>query len=287
MSHDQIEVSGIDRMPDPRTLLRQFGLRAEKRLGQNFLFDQKALRKIIRAAQLEPGDTVLEIGAGLGSLTYHLSKAARRVIAVEYDLRLVPALESVISTLEGVELVVGDILQIDLATLIAGDSYKVVANIPYNITSLLIRRLMTTASPASNIILTIQKEVAERIIASPGDMNLLALGVQLYGNPRIAASIKASSFYPQPNVDSAVLFVATHPIPILDPQLIDPLFRLARAAFGQKRKQLRNSLAAGMQVQSVVAEEWLKKAGIDPRTRPQDLSIMEWERLTRSALPFE
>jgi 16S rRNA (adenine1518-N6/adenine1519-N6)-dimethyltransferase len=242
--------------------------------------DQGALKRIISISDLVGDETVVEIGAGLGSLTYHLSLSARRVIAVEFDERLVSALESVLQFYENVELVIGDILRLNLEDLVGGGSYQIIANIPYNITSLLIRRLLETPNPPSMVILTIQREVAERIVALPGQLSLLALSVQVYGEPNIKGHIPAQAFYPQPKVDSSILRIDLHETPKVPQALLPTFFQLAKVGFNQRRKQLKNSIAGGLGVSKDVANEWLMAAEIDPKQRPQELDIEAWLRLT-------
>jgi 16S rRNA (adenine1518-N6/adenine1519-N6)-dimethyltransferase len=262
--------------------LRQYGLRPNKGLGQNFLVDQRALRRVVAAAAFKGEESVLEIGAGLGSLTYHLAKFARDVIAVEFDRRLIPALKSVVQELKNVRIIQGNILELDLHELIGAPPCAVIGNIPYNITSALIRQLLETEHTADFLVLTLQKEVVNRIAAHPGEMSLLALSVQLYGNPKIAGEIPAESFFPKPEVDSAILRVDVYPEPLIPAEFIRPFFQVAKAGFSQRRKQLKNSLSAGMAVSSDQAVNWLAKADIDPKRRPQELSLEEWCELTRT-----
>ncbi len=265
---------------DSAVLLKRHGLQAKKRLGQNFLQDPRALEEIIAAAGIEAQDTVLEIGAGLGSLTRYLAQAAAHVLAVELDRRLVPVLQKVLLPLRNVDLVIGDILKLDLRQYGLPPGYLVAANIPYNITSAIIRRLLEADSKPRRMVLTIQKEVAERICAHPPDMSLLALSVQVYGKPGIFARIPAESFYPVPRVDSAILQIEPHPKPRIDEPHLDPFFRLIRAGFSQKRKTLRNALAAGLRLPPGRAEDLLKQAGIDPVRRAETLSLEEWGKLS-------
>lgn len=272
---------------NPRALLRQFGVRPDRRLGQNFLVDHAARERILKAADLVGEETVLEIGAGLGALTWSLAQECALVIAVEFDRRLIPILEYVLHNRENVEILQGDILELEFEAHIRAHAYCVVANIPYNITSALIRRVLESPKPADRVVLTIQKEVAERIIADPGDMSLLALSVQLYGEPTFAASIPAGAFYPRPRVDSAVLRVDIHPIPSVPRSLIPPIFRLARAGFGQKRKQLRNALAHGLQMHPDTVRLWLQAADIQPSQRAQELSLQTWARLAQVMVDSE
>lgn len=263
-----------------RNLLREYDLSPRKSLGQNFLVDHDALKKVVVAAEVEPIDVVLEIGAGLGSLTRFLANVARKVVAVELDSHLIPILETVLGSEGNVELVYGDILKLDPTHLISVDQYLVVANIPYYITSAIFRHLLAANRKPRRLVMTIQKEVAQRICAEPGDMSLLALSVQVFGKAKIVAKISAGSFYPVPNVDSAVIRVDLYPNPLVDEAKLDTFFQLCRAGFGQKRKMLRKSLAAGLSLSVAVVEEMLIKNDIDPTRRAETLNLVEWGRLT-------
>ncbi len=265
-------------------ILKAHSLRADKSLGQNFLQDPYALEKITAAAEILPTDTVLEVGPGLGALTRHLARAARQVIAVELDGGLLAPLRELLSGYTNVEIVHGDMLALAPAEIVPASDYLVVANIPYYITSALLRHLLETTPRPHRVVLTVQKEVAERICASPPDMSLLALSVQVYGTPRIAAVIPAGAFYPKPKVDSAVVRIDLSPAPFIPYTLLDTFFALAKAGFSQKRKQLRNSLAAGMRKSPAESEAILRAAGIDPKRRAETLTLEEWRELTaRSA----
>ena len=261
-------------------LLRRYHLRPHKGLGQNFLEDSEALEKILAAAEVKSTDTVLEIGPGLGSLTRYLAASAREVVAVELDENLISPLKAVLSEYQNVRLVHGDILELSPGALIGVDDYIVVANIPYYITSAVIRHLLESEVKPRRIVLTIQKEVARRICAQPGELSLLALSVQVYGEPRIAAHIPAEAFFPAPKVDSAVLVVDIYASPRIDAQYLDTFFKLIRAGFGQKRKTLRNSLASGLHIPPVEAAELLTRAGLNPQRRAETLSIEEFARLS-------
>ena len=265
-------------------LLRLHGLRPRQSLGQNFLVDTSALERVVEAADIQPSSTVLEVGPGLGSLTRYLARAARRVIVVELDANLIPILEEVLGGVENVEIVQGDILKIQPANLIGTSNleagYEVVANIPYYITSNLIRHLLESSLKPSRFVLTVQREVAERITASPPDMSLLSLSVQVYGLARKVAKIPARAFYPAPKVDSSVVRVDLYPDPLIPAHLIDTFFRLAKAGFSQKRKTLRNSLSAGISWPAAQTSDLLNSVGIDPQRRAETLSIDEWKSLT-------
>jgi 16S rRNA (adenine1518-N6/adenine1519-N6)-dimethyltransferase len=198
---------------DVRGLLRQWNIRPSKGLGQNFIIDQAALNKIVAAAELTRSDTVLEIGAGLGTLTERLAREAGHVAAVELDERLIPVLQSMLSGFDNVTLIQGDILALDPAALvnppdlqsaICNLQYKVVANLPYYITSAVLRHLLEARARPQRMVVTVQREVAERIVARPGEMSLLAVSVQFYGRPQVLFRLRPGSFYPSPEVEAAV-----------------------------------------------------------------------------------
>jgi 16S rRNA (adenine1518-N6/adenine1519-N6)-dimethyltransferase len=281
-------------------LLRAYGLRPDKRLGQNFLVDPIALQRVVQAAGLSPDDAILEIGPGLGSLTRYLAQAGRQVLAVELDERLLAPLHEVLQPYPNVRVVHGDILDLDPAELMEpvlsepdGEPpprYVVVANIPYYITSPLIRHLLESQGrpaslPPGRLTLTVQAEVAARICAGPGEMSLLAIGVQVYGRPQVAARIPAGAFYPVPQVDSAVVRVDLYPQPLFPPPVLDEVFRLAKAGFGQKRKMLRNALAGRLGIPAAQAEALLRSAGIEPTRRAETLSLEEWGGLAAASSP--
>jgi 16S rRNA (adenine1518-N6/adenine1519-N6)-dimethyltransferase len=296
---------------DIKPLLRQFNLRPKKSLGQNFLVDEHALGSIVRAAEITTNDVVLEIGPGLGSLTRHLADAARHVIAVEIDRALLPPLRSVLSARSNVTIVEGDVLKLDPSELLVepslrgasfatkqsppgedeiasqralamttAENYKVVANIPYYITSAIIRHLLEADIKPRSIVLTIQQEVAQRLIAQPDDMNLLAVGVQFYGIPRIVQRIPAGAFYPAPDVDSAVVRIDLPDQPRVNVKDVDLFFKVAKAGFGQKRKQLHNSLSAGLPIKHEQIMQALNDVGIDPKRRAETLTLAEWGKLS-------
>jgi 16S rRNA (adenine1518-N6/adenine1519-N6)-dimethyltransferase len=260
-------------------ILKRYGLRADKRLGQNFLQDYSALEKITLAAEIQEDDTVLEIGPGLGSLTRYLAVSAKQVIAVELDMNLLPPLKAVLAPHKNVRLIHGDILKLSPSKLIDQPDYLVVANIPYYITSAVIRHLLESDPKPRRIVLTIQKEVAERICAVPGDLSLLALSVQVYGKAEITARIPADAFYPAPQVDSAIIRIDIYLSPLIPLPMLSTFFKLIKAGFSQKRKTLRNALSSGLHILPPEAESLLRRSGIDPMRRAETLSIDEWKGL--------
>jgi 16S rRNA (adenine1518-N6/adenine1519-N6)-dimethyltransferase len=265
-------------------LLREHGLRADKSLGQNFLHDPAILESIIQSAEIQPTDLVLEIGPGLGSLTRYLALSARKVVSVELDHDLIPVLTDVLAPYANASVIEGDILQVSIPALLDSDDYLVVANVPYYITSAIFRLFLSAAARPRRMVLTVQKEVAERICAKPGDMSLLALSVQVYGQPRITNIIPSDAFYPTPKVDSAVIRVDMDPEPQISAQALDTFFQLAKAGFSQKRKTLRNSISAGLRLKPLEASQLLEISGIDPMRRAETLSISEWATFTRQYL---
>lgn len=263
-------------------LLRAYGLSPRKGLGQNFLTDPAVLGRIVQAADLPAYATVLEVGPGLGSLTRHLALAAQRVVAVELDGQLLPVLEGVLGDYGNVEIVQGDILNLDPAALMGVNGYFVVANIPYYITSALIRHLLEAPVKPKRMVLTVQREVAERICAGPGDMSLLALSVQVYGRPSVVLRIPNGAFIPPPKVDSAVVRVDVYPQPRITAERLAQFFRLTKAGFSQKRKMLRNAIAGGMHLSGDQAAALLLRGGIDPQRRAETLALEEWAALTEA-----
>lgn len=264
---------------DAATVLKRFHLRADKSLGQNFLQDSSALEKIALAAEMQADDCVLEIGPGLGSLTRYLAVSAKQVTAVELDPDMLAPLKAILTPYQNVRVVHGDILKLSISQIIDQPNYLVVANIPYNITSLIIRHLLESDLKPRRVVLTIQKEVAERICAKPGDLSLLALSVQVYGKPSIAAIIPADSFHPVPKVDSAILRIDIYDEPLIPNALLNTFFKLIKAGFSQKRKTLRNSLSSGLHILTTESQSMLTRAGIDYMRRAETLSIDEWRRL--------
>jgi len=263
-------------------LLRELGLRPRKELGQHLLTDQRALARIVAAAELTDKDVVIEVGAGLGALTHLLAQAAERVIAVELDRDLALALSRLLALEPQVTIVQGDILQFSPADLLARSGlaphtpYLVVGNLPYAITSAILRHFLEAEPRPRRLVVTVQREVAERVTARPGEMSLLGVSVQFYGRPQIVLRLKPGAFYPPPVVSSVVIRIdcyADLPLSGQDPKRF---FRIVRAGFAQRRKQLHNSLAAGLALPDDRVRAALQGVGIDPRRRAQTLSLEEW-----------
>jgi 16S rRNA (adenine1518-N6/adenine1519-N6)-dimethyltransferase len=262
----------------PAALLRRLGLRPRKGLSQSFLVDRRVCATIIRAADLEPTDEVLEVGPGLGVLTAELLRHAGRVVAVELDRQLAAALPALLGESARLEVVQADALAIDPSAYFAG-GYKLVANLPYNITSPLLMRVLQAPRRPARLVVMVQREVAERIAAPAGDLSYLAVAVQLYATPRIVRTVPATAFYPRPRVESAVLRLDVRPAPAVVPEAPTAFLRFVQAGFKQPRKQLRNSLAEGLGCPPPEAERRLRGADVDPTRRPQTLTLDEWARL--------
>lgn len=276
-----------------RGRLRRFGLKASKRLGQHFLIDEEVLRHIVLAAQLTPTDVVMEIGPGLGVLTRELVRQAGWVVAIELDNKLAAILKQTLASFSNITIINDDVLRIDPVALLQESgarlstevkspfSYKVVANLPYYITSPVLRRFLEASIKPQIMVVMVQKEVAEEIVAKPGRMSVLSISVQLYGEPEIISYVPAQCFYPAPEVDSAILRIALYPQPAVEVADKEGFFGLVRAGFSASRKQVGNSLAQGLGVPKAEALSLLEKAGIVSQRRPQTLTLEEWARLWR------
>jgi 16S rRNA (adenine1518-N6/adenine1519-N6)-dimethyltransferase len=271
-----------------RALLRRHGLpRTKKSLGQHLLVSRDALDAVVAAADLTPADAVLEVGAGPGVLTVELAKRAARVVAVELDREILPVLGETTARFANVEIVPRNLLQVRPTEVFGTQPYKLVANLPYYITALTLRHFLESENPPRLLVVMVQREVAERIVAPGGEMSLLGLGVQFYGVPRIVAQVPAAAFFPPPKVESAIVRVDLYPEPPLPPAERDRFFALAHAGFAEKRKQLHNSLARHLDAPPEAINRWLAAAGIDPARRAQTLTLDDWLRLTRASLADE
>lgn len=268
-------------MTGPKQLLESLGIAPKKSLGQNFLHDPNTLNALVEAAQLPENATVLEIGPGTGVLTERLARVAGRVIAVEADERLRPILEKQLTPFHNVTLCWMDFLQADVDELVGTGDFYVVANLPYYITSPILRKLLEAPHRPRRLVLTVQKEVADRIVAKPGDMGILSVSVQFYGTPQAVMRLNPAVFWPRPEVESAVVRIDVHDAPLYDVPSAETLFRIVRAGFGQKRKQLKNSLASGLGISNSEAQLLLERAGIEASRRAETLSLEEWAALAR------
>jgi len=287
---------------DARSLLRKYDLWPRKSLGQNFLVSASAPDRIAECAKLSPDDTVLEVGAGLGTLTAALASRAGRVVAVETDPNLVGVLQTELGDIDRIDIVHGDILELDPAQLLGvvptgPDAhpalwgprllhYRVVANLPYYITNAVVRHLLEASVRPMQMVVTVQLEVAQRMVAGPGDMSLLAVSVQFYGVPKICLRLKRGAFHPAPKVASAVVRLDLHdemPVAVEDVALF---FRVVKAGFSQRRKQLRNSLSVGLGLAPRAVATAVEASAIDLRRRAETLSIPEWGDVCAALRPL-
>lgn len=265
-------------------LFKKHNFSPKKFLGQNFLISKSVLRKIVEVAEISKKDTVLEIGPGIGNLTMELAKRAKKVIAIEKDERMIEILKEVLksSNVQNVRIVKGDILKIRNSQFVIHNSYKVVANIPYYLTSRLIRKFLEIKNKPKLMVLMVQKEVAQRICARPPKMNLLAVSVQFYAKPKIVAFVPKSCFWPSPKVDSAIIKITPREATSLNG--VDSLlfFKIVKAGFSQPRKQLINNLSKGLKIEKEKVKKWLLKNGVNPKQRAEDLKLKTWYDLTKS-----
>lgn len=264
-------------------IIKTFGLRMSKKLGQNFLIDEQMVDGIVDAAAIQPSDTVLEIGPGIGTLTQGLAERGCNVVAVELDARLINVLEKTLAGYDNIRVVHGDILKIDISREILAEKYKVVANLPYYITTPIIMGLLEQRLPIERLVTMVQKEVAERMVAKPGgkDYGALSVAVQYYTQPEIMFIVPPGSFIPAPAVESAVIRCIVRnepPVEILDER---KFFRVVKAAFAQRRKTLTNNLkAAGLQADEV--QSILATAAIDGTRRGETLSLDEFAAIANA-----
>lgn len=259
-----------------RNLLKRHDARAQKRLGQHFLTDKTFLFKTIEAAELNSKDIALEIGPGIGSLTQELAKAAGRVVAVEKDRKMIEVLGETLAETQNVEIVQADALKFQMSK-----PYKLVANLPYYITSPVIRKFLEAENPPELMVLMIQKEVAQRICARPPEMSLLTVAVQFYAKPQIVCHVPKSAFWPQPKVDSAIIKLQIGPT-IESEVGREQFFKIVRTGFSQPRKQLINNFCTGFGTSRQQAEAWLLENGIQPSQRAETLTVEDWIKLTKS-----
>ena len=274
--YDEIDLTNIQEL---RNLLYAHHMRPNKAFGQNFLVDRSILLRIVEAAEIHPGDQVLELGAGTGVLTRELTKGARRVVAVELERNMLSLLGETTRNFTNVELIERNLLYVDPADIFGSEPYKLVANLPYYITAPTFRHFLESANPPRLIVVMVQYEVAQRIVAEPGDLSLLGVSIQFYGKPKIITHVPARAFYPAPKVDSAILRIdMKDEIPLTREQR-DSFFRLVQAGFSERRKQLHNSLTHGLHRKDMEVRATLLAANIDPSRRAETLSIEDWLRL--------
>lgn len=260
-----------------RDLLKKYNLEPKKGLGQNFLADENVLQKIVQTSDLKASDCIVEVGPGLGILTKELASKAKKVVSIELDKSLITLLNNEIATFENIELINMDALDYDPPK----ENYKLIANIPYYITSPLISHFLTNKNKPDKIVLLTQKEVAEKICAKAKKLNVLAIHVQIFGTPKIISKISAQSFYPAPKVDSAILSVDIHKEPLIESEKIQSFLKIVHAGFSHKRKTILNALTRKLaDLTKEEIEIKLNKCNVSPNARAQHLSIEDWKCLT-------
>lgn len=256
-------------------------IKLKKGLGQNLLIDKNQIKKIMDAISLKKDDVVLEIGPGLGAITLEIAQKAKKIICVEKDPEMVSALSKKIAEKEikNVEIINGDILRLfdDKLNIPSLKKYKVVANIPYYLTSALIRNLLEIKNSPEDIFLMIQKEVGERICGKPGDMSILAVAVQYYATPKILFTVKKNSFFPAPKIDSVFIRITPK-----GTAKNDVFFKLVKAGFSHPRKQLINNLSTELKINREIIKKWLIDSHLKPGERAEVLSLESWEDLFTS-----
>ncbi len=274
-----------------KELLERYGLRARKGLGQHFLVNSGTLKVITAAAQLSPSDLVIEVGPGIGVLTLELVRQAGWAIAIELDTKLAEMLKETLFQEANFSIINADVLKVEPLELIQKEKakfpptiadplkYKLVANLPYYITQPIIRHFCEARLKPQIMVIMVQKEVAQNITAQPGDLSLLAISVQFYGKPEIVGYVTARNFYPAPKVDSAILKIAMYSEPPLNVTSEESFFKIVRAGFSARRKQVANSLAQGLDITKPNVLSLMEKAGVYPQKRPEELTLEEWARL--------
>ena len=264
----------------PKAMLDSLGLSPRKRLGQNFLVGTGVVNMIVRAADIKPNETIVEVGPGLGILTRELVKKAGRVVAVEMDKEIAEVLEREVRT-ANLEVLSADAREVGVKEITNAMPYKLVANLPYYAASPILRHFLESEWPPVLAVIMVQREVAKQMVAQPGEMSLVSVGVQIYGKPAIVGSVPSSAFYPKPKVTSAVVRIQLDARPSLNIANTKAFFKVVRAGFSAPRKQMRHSLAQGLEVPPEEALKHLNTAGIDPRARAETLSLEQWTALYR------
>ena len=273
-----------------KSLLTYYNVSAQKSLGQHFLLDREALKQTLKAAELTKKDFVIEIGPGFGVLTFPMADLAGRVLAVETDKKVLSILRALGSGYTNLDILPSNILKLDSRYIYnrykqwskvksGKTGYKLVSNLPYYITSAILKLFLETDLSPDLIVVMMQKEVAERIVAGPGEMSVLGISVQFFGEPEIVAQVPRTAFWPKPEVDSAIVRIKPRRQILFEIDNVKLFFRIVKAGFGERRKQLHNSLSGGLWLDDELVITTLEKIKIDPKTRPQDLSLAEWGKI--------
>ncbi len=281
------------KLKEIKKILRENKIFPSKRLGQNFLTNEKVILEIIEAANLSKDDIVLEIGPGIGNLTQELAKRVKRVIAIEKDPRMIEILKVVLKDFNNLEIIQGDILKIPLhkrsttASLLC-KGYKVVANLPFYLTAPVIRNFLESKNPPVIMVLMVQKEVAQRICKKPPKMNLLAISVQFYAQVEIISYVSKKFFWPKPKIDSAIIKIVPNQSSLqFSPQFREKFFKIVRAGFSHPRKQIINNLTPFLGKDKIKVKELLLKSGVNPEQRAENLNLKKWLKLTKNLITFQ
>lgn len=266
-------------MVGPPEAARRYGIRPSKALGQNFLVDPNTIRRIVRLAGVGPGDRVVEVGAGLGTLTAALASKAERVVAIEFDRALLAPLEEALREFGNVEIVRADAMDVDFPQLLRGGPYRLISNLPYNLATPLLARLLEDVPEIDDFVVTIQREVGERLVSQPGSKayGSVSVLVSYFCEGKILGRVPPTVFWPKPKVESVLVGLKRRPPPVQVP--ISDLMRVVRGAFGQRRKTVRNALSAALDVAAGDIERVLLQAGVEPNSRAENLSIHEFARI--------
>jgi 16S rRNA (adenine1518-N6/adenine1519-N6)-dimethyltransferase len=278
----------MNQLTDPKylkDLFRHYQIKPKDYLGQNFLIDEIALDEIVNAADLKKTDTVVEVGPGLGVLTQKLAQLAGQVIAIEKDRTMLDILDVNLKDHKNVKVFHQDVLRFNADKIISGP-YKVVANIPYYLTSHLFQYFLRLKNKPELMVFLVQKEVGLRVTAKPGAMSILGISVQLFSDPEIITHVDKASFWPSPKVDSVILKIVPKKsqLKIINEE---EFFRIVKIGFSSKRKQLHNNLSAGLKLSPIDTSKWLEQNNIDPKFRAQDLNIQDWINLYESRDNFK
>jgi len=272
----------MDLLSQTKYLIKKIGLKPDRFKGQNFCVDENVIKTMVQTAAISQDDTILEVGPGLGFLTQELLKSAGKVIAVELDKQIVKLLRRLENVYPNLEVVEGNILRITNDEL-RMTNYKIVANLPYNITSAFLKKFLTAEHRPESMTLLLQKEVAERICAKVGQMSLLSVSVQLYSQPKIIRIVSRQSFWPMPKVDSAILQIdRIQPFPFSQQVTEKVFWQVVRFGFSSKRKQLHNNLRSSLHLTPAQTARMFKAAGLDEKMRAQELSLADWVKLAQA-----
>jgi len=271
-----------------KNLLKKYQVHPSKKLGQNFLIDKDAIKKIIKAAEIEANDIILEVGPGLGNLTQELAQKTKKVIAIEKDLKMVEILKENLKDFKNIKIIKNDVLKINPPNDIPKTKYKLVGNLPFYLAAPLIRKFLELNKPPKEMILVIQKEVGQRICAKPPHMSILAISVQVYAKTEIVSYISKKSFWPQPKVDATIIKITPYSKKyayayfLLSRRCQELFFKIVKAGFSQPRKQLINNLAKGLKIDREKVKDWLLKNHIQSNQRAETLSVKDWLNLTKT-----